>query len=229
MGLGEARGPGLGGRDAGRERGRGGVGGAGGAPGWGLRGAQEGRRPKFPSRPSPPLLSPAHEAFHSPLAPRQPGGPTKPLCAGRAGGRTGGRALGGLTPTRAAAGRGPAGTRAASERGVGVPTLPEGGRAGVNGAGRGCGRARPVRGAPRGERGAREPAPGGEGEAGPSEPASPLSFGTGRWVFPPARGAEVFGGTEAGTAEAARRATVQPPVVEPLPPVVMGARRRRRR
>lgn len=29
--------------------------------------------------------------------------------------------------------------------------------------------------------------------------------------------------------EAARRARVQPPAVQPLPPVVMGARRRRRR
>lgn len=40
---------------------------------------------------------------------------------------------------------------------------------------------------------------------------------------------------EAGTGdgvraeEAARRATVQPPAVQPLPPVVMGARRRRSR
>lgn len=46
------------------------------------------------------------------------------------------------------------------------------------------------------------------------------------WPRPP-WGAGIGDGVRAE--EAARRAKVQPPVVQPLPPVVMGARRRRRR
>lgn len=72
------------------------------------------------------------------LAPGQaPAGPTKPLCAGRAGGRPAG-----LTPTRAAAGHGPAGTRAVCGA---PPPGPGRGCAGVNGAGRGSG-PRPIGG-----------------------------------------------------------------------------------
>lgn len=46
------------------------------------------------------------------------------------------------------------------------------------------------------------------------------------WLRPP-WGAGI--GHRVRAEEAARRARVQPPVVQPLPPVVMGARRRRRR
>ena len=66
------------------------------------------------------------------LAPSQPpAGPTKPLCAGRAGGHPAG-----LTPTRAAAVRGSAGTRTVCCGGVGSPHRARGrGHARVNDAG----------------------------------------------------------------------------------------------
>lgn len=78
----------------------------------GLVGAEGGRRPNPGGVGGAALRSPTLPALTRfstrRLAPSQPpAGPTKPLCAGRAGGRPAG-----LTPTRAAAGHGPAGTRA---------------------------------------------------------------------------------------------------------------------
>lgn len=94
-----------------------------GCEGWSPR--AEGGAPAWAEEGAPPcvlLPSPELTRFSTRrLAPSQPpSGPTKPLCAERAGGHPAG-----LTPTRAAAVRGSAGTRTVCCVGGGTPTLPE--------------------------------------------------------------------------------------------------------
>lgn len=273
--------------DLGVKRGGGeGVFGRWGWKGWSAR--AEGGATAWAEEGAPPcvlLPNPALTRFSTRrLAPSQTlAGPTKPLCAGRAG-----ECPASLTPTRAAAGRGPAGTRpvcrppaAAAARSS--PPRPE------NPAAQGL--------MAQGFLGGSESRPIGvggrdnsqwEGQK-PNTGASPLGRGNGRgpqcavlvpqsprctlfprllcrkqaqrgaefrsqevagsrfehrsawvhnhlfhpngetrlpWPRPP-RGAGTGDGVQAETA--ARRARVQPPAVQPLPPVVMGARRRRHR